>query len=244
MTNLASTCCLCDQVAGRSDGDLISQLLVEASYVRRVVIETKGFAVVPSLGAIVPGHVLLCPKKHVRSYAQLFSRNGTGPNWRNLIDEFFAIKAELTKVLQDVYEAPVHCFEHGSAHHSSQTICTVDHAHLHLLPANVNIVSMLLQDDMWKEASCNVIDLGKHVGTREYLYYQSPERLVLVAANHTSYQSQYMRRIFADAVGNSEDWNWRANPRPELADRIYVSISRATGQRGCRSHVRDLRCFG
>jgi hypothetical protein len=48
-------CCLCSQIDGRRENDLISRLLIDQDYVRRVAMESKLFAVIPSL-------VLLCHK--------------------------------------------------------------------------------------------------------------------------------------------------------------------------------------
>ena len=60
MSNITA-CCLCSQIAGWEENDLISRLLGGDTYVRRVPFESESFALVPSLGPLVPGHTLLCP---------------------------------------------------------------------------------------------------------------------------------------------------------------------------------------
>src|SRR5687767_7682147 len=121
-----TTCCLCSQIAGSAEHDLISRALKERTYVRRVPIESEHFAVIPSVGPLAPGHSLLCPIQHVKSIAQIPADAET---------EFRAIKELLQDLLQRAFGAPVHCFEHGSSPANSRVLCTVDHAHLHFVPA-------------------------------------------------------------------------------------------------------------
>ena len=70
-----ATCCICSQIDGQADGDLIARLLPEQPYVRRVLLESEGFAGLPSLGPLVPGHSLLCPRMHLLGLAYL------DPSW-------------------------------------------------------------------------------------------------------------------------------------------------------------------
>jgi diadenosine tetraphosphate (Ap4A) HIT family hydrolase len=66
-----TACCICSQIRGQADGDLIACLLPDQPYARRVLLETDKFAAIPSLGPLVPGHSLLCPKVHTPSFASL-----------------------------------------------------------------------------------------------------------------------------------------------------------------------------
>ena len=56
-------CCLCNQIAGEEANDLIARLLQGEPYVRRVMLESRSFAAIPSLGPLVSGHTLLCPNE-------------------------------------------------------------------------------------------------------------------------------------------------------------------------------------
>ena len=124
----AADCCLCSQIEGHADGDLIARLLGMKPYVRRVMAESASFAVLPSLGPLTPGHALLCPRSHVRSMTAL-PPGGDG--------EYRRLKAEMWQRLAELYDAPIHVFEHGVAASGERTLCTVDHAHVHLVPVPV-----------------------------------------------------------------------------------------------------------
>src|SRR5580700_6520945 len=121
-------CSICSQIAGDPTHDLIARTIASKMYVRRVVMETQNFAAFPSLGLLVPGHVIVCPKTHTRSFAALSSHHDV---------EFDEVVGTLRRMLGQLYEAPVHLFEHGMAGEGSRILCSVDHGHLHLVPARV-----------------------------------------------------------------------------------------------------------
>src|SRR5688572_12186636 len=120
-----SECCLCSQIEGRRENDLIARLLPDQPYARRILLESASFAVIPDVGALVPGYSLLCPKAHIRSFASLDPR---------LDAEYETMKAELKAALRDRYGNGVVIFEHGMAASGGRVVCTVDHAHMHFVP--------------------------------------------------------------------------------------------------------------
>src|SRR6266436_3109848 len=115
-----STCCICSQIEGNAHNDLVAQLVGSDKYIRRVLLESESFAVIPSIGPLVEGHVLLSPKKHFKSFAQMATE---------FEQEFAIIKKRLSAILTRTYEQRIHYFEHGSAKKALQPMCTVEHAH-------------------------------------------------------------------------------------------------------------------
>src|SRR5262249_53890749 len=118
-------CYFCGQIDGRPDRDLIAQLLPGEKYIRRVMLESSTFSVIPSLGPLTDGHVLLCAKNHVRSFAAL------NPE---LDAEYEMMKRKLKQVLKELYGGSTLVFEHGMASSGRRVPCTVDHAHMHFVP--------------------------------------------------------------------------------------------------------------
>jgi ATP adenylyltransferase len=198
-------CCLCAQLRGISENDLISTMAADKDYVRRVALEGRLFAVIPSIGPLTRGHSLLCPKRHFRSLAQL------PPSYD---EECAAMTVRLVGLLSDLYGVPVHCFEHGTAAAGSRVLCTVDHAHLHLVPTDATVVNVLQRDAAWLPVGPALQDLRHAVGEDEYIYYCAPEgtRLVRIATDEPI-PSQYMRRVMGEAIGKGDLWDWRAEPR-------------------------------
>lgn len=216
MTANLKQCCLCSQISGFAENDLISQMIGERDYVRRVPVESSEFAVVPSLGPLAPGHSLLCPKAHLKSFAQLALEAEP---------EFLAIKLRMTELLREMYGAPVHCFEHGSSRLSTRVLCTVEHAHLHLVPADIDVLKTLVESGSWVEIAPGLESLVAAVEDREFLYYQTPDLRCFVATREESgFESQYMRRIFATLLNRQGAWDWRTDPRVSDVDRAFSDL--------------------
>jgi diadenosine tetraphosphate (Ap4A) HIT family hydrolase len=212
-------CCLCSQIRGDESNDLINRLLPVAPYVRRVSWESQHFAVIPSLGPLAPGHMLLCPKEHMKNMACL---PGAYDN------ELYAAKRALSEKLSDLFGLPVHLFEHGSPKESARVVCTVDHAHLHFVPAEVEVWEEVRNEVRWLSVAPVPRALRSEAGSREYLYYESPDgRAYVTSSEDSMFESQYMRRAFARAIGNGSEWNWRDNLRAAEVHEAYVSVREA-----------------
>ena len=208
-------CCLCSQIAGHRENDLISRLLCEDRYIRRVPMETEHFAAIPSLGPLVPGHTLLCPKDHIKNMACVSPLD---------TDELDSFRRRLSGALGTIFHAPVHLFEHGSSPRSSRVLCTVDHAHLHLVPTNIRVLNHLLRDSHWGRIEPALYGLRRSAPQGEYLYYESPEGDAFLAERRT-FESQYIRRLFAEALGLGAAWNWREHPQADEVDATFRALS-------------------
>ena len=210
-------CHLCSQIAGDPSGDLLAQMLPTFPYVRRVVTESGSFAAIPSLGALADGHVLLCAKEHVRSFAALPVR---------LDAEYQEIRSELRSTLATTYEGEVHIFEHGAARTGDRIPCTIDHAHVHLVPAAPGIALDLSAVASWTAFDGSLAALAEGTGGQEYLRYEAPdgERRFAVADDRP-FESQFMSRAFANAVGRPSTWDWRTAPVPLAAHHAWERLT-------------------
>jgi len=204
-TRSQGTCHLCAQIAGDPAGDLLRRHLGFDDYRRALCGETAEFAVIPSIGPLVPGHVLLTPKRHVRSFVGLSAQE------RKSGDD---VARRMAGDLVTIFGQPVHGFEHGSSRCGSTIACSVEHAHLHLVPADVEVWPLIENAGSWTELGST--SLAAVAGDREYLLYEHPDgtRLIWIT-NEAPIPSQFMRRAFATALGTPHLWDWRRDPRPE-----------------------------
>jgi len=206
-----TSCCICSQVHGEADGDLIASLLPDQPYARRVLLETDKFAVIPSLGPLVPGHSLLCPKAHAPSFASLDPL---------LHEELDRASDDLSAGLIRLYGGEIHTFEHGMSAASGRVLCTVAHAHLHVLPLPCDF--RLDLDDAWTTFDGEHETLLALVGNDEYVLYSTPDGAAWVLpARDRIVTPQYMRRLVAAKLGRARDWNWRTSPNATAADRTW-----------------------
>lgn len=215
-----SSCHLCSQIAGDPENDLIARLLPGHAYTRRVVLETESFAAVPSLGPLADGHVLLCPRTHIRSAAAV-------P--RASYAEYESVMNALVRHLEEEYQAAVHVFEHGMGS-DGRTVCTVDHAHVHMVPLPESMARLELDGLLWQPFDGTVETLSALTRGREYVSYVPPRGRPQVSVDPTGhFESQYMRQAIARALGRLS-WNWRTEPDAEAAHRTWrrcVSAHRA-----------------
>lgn len=183
---MSETCCyLCGEVARDPKRDLIAQMAaLPTPYSGFVALETSRFAVLPSLGALAEGHVLVCPKKHVRGVARLDPASAS---------EFGVLRGRLRRVLRHLYRLPVHGFEHGPAL-AGRVPCTVEHAHYHMLPAAAQVLPTIRKDFAWFPFNGTPGALGVLAGDREYLWYDSPSGHAHVAVGGP-FPSQYFRLV-------------------------------------------------
>jgi diadenosine tetraphosphate (Ap4A) HIT family hydrolase len=207
-------CCLCGQIAGRQEDDLIARMLPGEPYVRRIMMESRSFAVVPSLGPLVPGHCLLLPKSHVTSFARLAGE---------LDAEYQQVKAELKEGLRARFGSEATLFEHGMDAAGDRVLCSVDHAHMHFLPLPHALEPAMAQrrEEDWVEVDGRLGTLRDASRGREYVYYETQDGVRRLATRERPFESQYMRQVLAARVGRAERWNWREAPDPRAADRTW-----------------------
>jgi ATP adenylyltransferase len=215
-----SECCLCSQIEGRQDNDLIAAMLPHVPYARRVMMETASFAVIPSLGALAPGHSLVCPKRHARSFSQISASEYA---------EFLQIKSVLTSTLFRLYGSRVHLFEHGMATEGNRVLCTVDHAHMHFVPLPDTFDIDAIQRLRWIRIEGAHETIAAASEGSEYIFYEDPNgEARLLRPDTIGFQSQYMRKLIAESISCGENWNWRERPDAMAADaawRVFVAAT-------------------
>jgi ATP adenylyltransferase len=211
-------CCLCSQIEGQAENDLIARMLPDQPYVRRVMLESASFAVIPSLGPLVSGHSLLCPKTHFQSFTSVAGE---------LHAEFDEIKAKLRTALGEIYGTGVYVFEHGMAATGDRILCSVDHAHIHFLPLPPSFNEEVDDDKRWIEYDGSLPALQHLTNGREYILYEKPDGVCRVLTGDDGpFESQYMRKAIYSRLERATHWNWREAPAPLAADETWRRFTR------------------
>jgi ATP adenylyltransferase len=171
------------------------------------LMESPNFRVLPSLGALVEGWVLILPKPHFLSMGKLPS---------SLLLEMRSLKNAISTQLNRIY-GPVYAFEHGPGEANRKVGCGVDHAHLHLVPLDFDLLSAsaayLPDHSAWREAT--FADCQAAAQTRQdYVYLEEPRGRSWVIRDR-ELGSQLLRRAIATRLGAPNEFNWRSNPQIE-----------------------------
>lgn len=196
------------------------------------LIETKNFVVIPSLGALVEGWVLVVPKEHEISMGALPL---------TLREEAAEIERQTRVALRNQYEKPVIAFEHGPSAENHGTGCGVDHAHLHLVPLECDLLTCVRPfvpaTTEWK--ACDWDDLAKaHAAGLDYLYFRPEGRNGLMALSQ-DFGSQVFRKAIASFLRLESEFNWREYPQVETVSRTIGALTdaRATQTAAESEHV-------
>ena len=97
--------------------------------------ETDSFVALPTVGAFIEGWLLVVPRVHVLSYAQIND---------DLWDEAENFLRETARSVESKY-GPVAIFEHGPSRKQSALGCGVDYAHFHIVPTMSNLRDSAIQ---------------------------------------------------------------------------------------------------
>jgi diadenosine tetraphosphate (Ap4A) HIT family hydrolase len=163
----------------------------------RILYETKNFIVFPSIGQIVEGYLLITPKKHYLSIANIPEE---------LFDELEFVKRKVEEILIKTYKTPIF-FEHGSVSEKQKVGCCITHAHIHAVPTNVSISNFLSENfNTNKINSYNELPRKKAY----LLLEEKNERFIYSIKEFIP--SQYLRKIIANKLNCAEKGDWRAYP--------------------------------
>lgn len=191
-----NTCCLCSSLASRNSRDFWNQPLFE----------TANFAVLPSLGSLVEGWVLIVPRDHFICMGALSA---------GLWLELKGLKAVIAASLAQQY-GEICAFEHGAHAPNRQVGCGVDHAHLHLVPVPTRIDLTKAAEEFlpievrWLPARFEACQSAFSKG-EDYLYVEQPLGAGRIATG-AALGGQIFRKAIATQFGVSGEFNWRQYP--------------------------------
>lgn len=209
-------CVFCDMA---EDGASVHwQFLLGEEQGTDVLRRGNEYSIALDTAPIVPGHMLVIPKGHYTSMAQV-----PVSYWPELEDH----KGWVKRLLNQKYSESVSFFEHGAGDIVRRAGACVDHAHLHVVPGDYNIEPILRRSYPNLRLFGNQADAFDFFGKQPYIYLENSSGKIY-GAEAPECSSQFLRRLFAAAAGKPQRWNWRDCIR--LADEM-----------GIRNEIRELK---
>src|ERR1700719_4527869 len=179
------------------------------------LLESENFVAVPSIGSLVPGWLLVLPRAHYLSLREI-------P--RGLRREYMSFVEDVSRRIIGHY-GKLWSFQHGPSLENLAIGCGVDHAHLHLLPIDLDLrpaVAEALQSRLvWHEIG-GIFD--KKVSTPEMSYLFYSRRGVSWVAHSAAFGSQLFRRAVARKLGRPGEFSWREYPQLETVERTIADF--------------------
>ena len=176
----------------------------------RILHETDQFVVMADISPIVPGHVMIVPKAHILCYGAV---EAAAQN------EFSCIVNATRTILREHY-GPSVILEHGTS--SLEPVADhVTHAHLHLVPATIDIRDSLLNFNTTTIASLS--GLSHWAASDEaYIYFESCAGERIVADRISGIKRLFIRNEIARRIGLPDPlWDWR---RHILRDNLRSTV--------------------
>lgn len=173
------------------------------AFYNRSLFETENFKVIPSLGSLVQGWLMVVPKQFYISFGAI--------NDTEIYNELNELMNELGIITKAEYGDFV-IFEHGPVAQKSLVGCSVDYAHLHIVPLSIDLIkqsgTLSNREIFWSEAE-GVQDTSKYYGKRvPYLYVRDINRKSFIGVSE-EIPSQLFRKTIAKHIGVEDMYDWR-----------------------------------
>jgi len=183
----------------------------------RVLFESENFVVVPTIGSIVPGWLLVVPRSHFLSAGSLDAA---------LLQELICLRSTAEEALRDCFGS-VTCFEHGAVRECESVGCGVDHAHLHLVASKFDLVANAKAPSTsqlhWREVAGIQAATACIAEQMPYVFVESASEGAWIGTG-SIIESQLMRKVIATSMDQPGCWDWKTHPFESNANETYYRL--------------------
>lgn len=163
-----------------------------------ILYASDNFLVIPALGSLIPGYIMIISRNHINSMAYLSDIE---------MHELLNIINHIRKIIIDKFHITPILFEHGSAPGCfDKAANSIDHAHLHLIPISMTNEATIIKHSLASKIQ-NLQNLTSFKGKPYFLYVNNQQQHYL--SHNVILPSQYMRKWIAKEVGRPNEWDWR-----------------------------------
>ncbi len=164
---------------------------------QRFVFVDRNFYVMPTIGQLFTGSLLIIPKDHYCSYAEIPQE--LLPKLKLIIDHFDNRLKHFGKAI---------LFEHGTTPKIGGG-CGIYHAHIHMVPAPSTIPPEFILGPIFN--SNLTLEEALRIGKKkqEYLLYRDIQKNFYIASMSRRLQSQYFRKKLHEFFNLQSTWDWR-----------------------------------
>lgn len=161
-----------------------------------IIDESDNFIVLPAVGSLVDGYLIIVSKKHINSMSEL--KQNERIEYEHLLEKY-------RKIFKNIYNKFPIIFEHGSPiANSNMKASSVIHAHTHIVNHKFTNEDTIIQKLNFKRIdSLNCLSKKQN-----YIMYINPKNVRHVTYNFEPI-SQMMRRIIAKDLGYENKFDWK-----------------------------------
>lgn len=199
-----NNCCFCVEYNRPLRSEFFVKVGAAAGVSSRVVVESDNWYVVPTLGCLVEGHVLIIPKKHILSIANLNNA---------MFEEMVSLRDTVEGIITKRTGKECICFEHGITNDAAVGANSVSHLHVHMVPCEKSLWGPIEEDCRIVDAICFpdyyvLYDYLQKNMPQSYLMFQDIDGSIHYIPDASFYPSQFFRIQVAKYLGTGQ-WDWR-----------------------------------
>ncbi len=163
-----------------------------------ILYESDNFFVIPGTGAFFDGYIMIVPKKHIMSFANLSEEE---------LGEFFIIYDNLSSILERIYGKRVFGFECGSGKTGGGKHKTsIVHCHFHMAATNMPVLEEVQKSGLTPQL-IDKIDLINFDEDPYMLYVDQDGNWFISSDKRDYYPRQHPRQVLA---------HWMIEHEPDL----------------------------
>lgn len=202
-------CSFCSEINNKGENNFFDIYLKSEFYKARlesrIVATTKKFVIMPMVGPLVPGYLLIVPREHYLSISQLPKEQ---------IEELKIIKEELKAVFDKIYGKCVF-YEHGALSCSAKGGSCSDHAHLHIVAVDIDVKDKFAKYEYELRKINDYTHIKKQMERNvPYLYYENQDGEMFLA-DAPIVESQFIRKLIAKDINAIDRALWNENIRKD-----------------------------
>ena len=172
----------------------------------KILCKNDSFLVVPAMGSLVPGYLLILTRGHFTSMARLPPE---------MLRELTRLKDRVRDRLQNSF-GPLVFFEHGMICSSNNAGNSIGHAHMHAVPFRGDLLGKILADhDALSIRNFDDI-IRQYNRNHSYVFFEDQNGNMYII-DDANVPSQYVRRLLAEDLGRPGKWDWAVCTFPEHA---------------------------
>ncbi|WP_090097682.1 hypothetical protein [Lentzea jiangxiensis] len=203
----------CEEIAGAADTSF--HRFYEGDPPHRRAWSTANFEVLADMSPLVTGHLLLLPRKHYLSFAQVL---GDHPG------ETEELLSDISDRYRRTFGEPL-VLEHGSGTDEHTHAC-ITHAHLHLLPADGTAVDeLLIRDELLYVDLESITQLGDAPWPESAYFLRHHLGRSRVYMPNGNQRRQYLRSVVATTLDIPDpEWDYAVVVRKDCLRRTMEMV--------------------
>ena len=178
-----------------------------------IIEETEYFYILPTLGSLVDGYILIVTKRHINSMSELNENELI--EYKNIIDKY-------QNLFKKIYNKTPIVFEHGTPNQNSEMKAnSVTHAHTHIVNINFSNEKEILEKYNFKQIN-DFKEINKNTN---YIKYISNNKIYITYKFPSV--SQLMRILIAEELNYKDKFDWK---KERFDENIISTIERIKGE--------------